>query len=136
MVEAAGKTFGLADCKQHTTEKDCWLIIGGKVYNVTDFLDEHPGGFDIIISATGKSALDATEDFEEIGHSNSAREMLDKYEIGKFEGGSAAPAEKQVASTATPQTSQSSSLKSIMPLLPIIVIALAVLLGIQLLKKD
>ncbi len=57
MVEAAGKTFGLADCKQHTTEKDCWLIIGGKVYNVTDFLDEHPGGFDIIISATGKSAL-------------------------------------------------------------------------------
>ena len=32
--------------------------------------------------AAGK---DATEDFEEIGHSNSAREMLDKYEIGKFE---------------------------------------------------
>ena len=57
MVEAAGKTFGLADCKQHTTEKDCWLIISGKVYNVTDFLDEHPGGFDIIISATGKGAL-------------------------------------------------------------------------------
>ena len=57
MVEAAGKTFGLADCKQHTTEKDCWLIIGGKVYNVTDFLDEHPGGFDIIISATGKGTL-------------------------------------------------------------------------------
>ena len=57
MVEAAGKTFGLADCKQHTTEKDCWLIISGKVYNVTEFLDEHPGGFDIIISATGKGAL-------------------------------------------------------------------------------
>ena len=53
-----------------------------------------------------------------------------------LQGGSAAPAEKQVASTATPQTSQSSSLKSIMRLLPIIVIALAVLFGIELLKKD
>ena len=50
----SGKTFAIADCQQHTTEKDCWLIIGGKVYDVTDFLDEHPGGFDIILSATGK----------------------------------------------------------------------------------
>jgi len=31
------------------------------------------------------SGKDATEDFEEIGHSNAAREMLDKYYIGEFE---------------------------------------------------
>jgi cytochrome b involved in lipid metabolism len=31
---------------------------------------------------TGK---DATEDFEEIGHSNSAKELLEKYVIGKYE---------------------------------------------------
>ena len=52
------------------------------------------------------------------------------------QGGSAAPVEQKAASTALPKPSQSSSLKSIMPLLPIIVIALAVLLGIQLIKKD
>jgi cytochrome b involved in lipid metabolism len=28
---------------------------------------------------------DATEDFEEIGHSNNARELLAKYEIGEYE---------------------------------------------------
>jgi cytochrome b involved in lipid metabolism len=40
---AETKTYTLEDLKQHTTESDCWLAIHGKVYNVTDFLDEHPG---------------------------------------------------------------------------------------------
>lgn len=39
-------------------------------------------GYDIILNTTGR---DATEDFEEIGHSNAAREMLEKFVIGKFE---------------------------------------------------
>ena len=38
-------------------------------------------GYDIILNTTGR---DATEDFDEIGHSNSAREMLDKYLLGDF----------------------------------------------------
>lgn len=42
----------------------------------------HAAGYDIILNTTGR---DATEDFEEIGHSNAAREMLDKYIIGDFE---------------------------------------------------
>jgi cytochrome b involved in lipid metabolism len=37
------KAYTLEELKQHTTETDCWLAINGKVYNVTDFLDEHPG---------------------------------------------------------------------------------------------
>ena len=37
------KTFALDECKSHMSEKSCWLIIHGKVYDVTDFLDEHPG---------------------------------------------------------------------------------------------
>lgn len=45
--------FTLQDCKQHTTVKSCWIIIQGKVYDVTAFLEEHPGGFDVIISSTG-----------------------------------------------------------------------------------
>jgi cytochrome b involved in lipid metabolism len=37
------KVYTLAECKEHSSEKDCWLVIHGKVYNVTEFLDEHPG---------------------------------------------------------------------------------------------
>jgi hypothetical protein len=53
MAETEEKRVTLAECEQHTTEKDCWLIIHGKVYDVTDFLDEHPGGYDIVVSASG-----------------------------------------------------------------------------------
>ena len=51
------KTFTLGDVKTHTTEKDCWLVIHGKVYNVTEFLDEHPGGYDIVVSNSGAHPL-------------------------------------------------------------------------------
>lgn len=49
----AGKVFELEEVKKHTREDDCWLVVDGDVYDVTEFLDEHPGGFDIIISNTG-----------------------------------------------------------------------------------
>ena len=50
----AKKLYTLADLKAHATEASCWVLIHGKVYDVTPFLDEHPGGFDIILSSTGK----------------------------------------------------------------------------------
>ena len=80
------KVYSLEECSKHRSEKDCWLIIHGKVYDVTRFLDEHPGGYDIVVAASGK---DGTEDFEEIGHSTTAQEMLHDYYIGDFEGGDA-----------------------------------------------
>lgn len=48
------KMFSAEEVAKHSSEKDCWLVIHGKVYDVTHFLDEHPGGFDIVVSASGK----------------------------------------------------------------------------------
>ena len=53
-IQSDKKTISLQDCKAHNKEEDCWLVISGKVYDVTEFLDEHPGGFDIVLAATGK----------------------------------------------------------------------------------
>ena len=50
------KTFALEECKKHITERSCWLIIHGKVYDVTDFLEEHPGGYDIVVASAGGRA--------------------------------------------------------------------------------
>ncbi|CAJ0587842.1 unnamed protein product, partial [Mesorhabditis spiculigera] len=71
--------YTLTDVQSHTTEDSLWIIIKGKVYDVTLFLDEHPGGRDVLMEQAGQ---DATEAFEDIGHSGDAKEMLNDYYIG------------------------------------------------------
>ncbi|XP_021907416.1 cytochrome b5-like [Carica papaya] len=58
------------------------LISFMQVYDVTKFLEDHPGGDEVLLSATGK---DATDDFEDVGHSNTAREMMDQYYVGEID---------------------------------------------------
>ena len=52
---------------------------GPKVYDVTTYLDDHPGGAEVMLDVAGK---DADEFFEDIGHSNDARDELAKHVIG------------------------------------------------------
>lgn len=33
-----------AELKKHSTRQDCWVAVHSKVWDLTDFLDEHPGG--------------------------------------------------------------------------------------------
>ncbi|KAI9237668.1 MAG: hypothetical protein BYD32DRAFT_446131 [Podila humilis] len=65
---------------KHSMEDDCWIIHGGKVYDCTKFLQDHPGGADSILMNAGG---DCSEDFDAI-HSANAREMLAKYYIGEL----------------------------------------------------
>lgn len=39
-VSASPKVYTIEDLQQHKTREDCWVLISGKVYNVTKFLDE------------------------------------------------------------------------------------------------
>ncbi|EPS40133.1 hypothetical protein H072_6068 [Dactylellina haptotyla CBS 200.50] len=48
---------------KHNTPESCWVILYGKVYDVTDFLTSHPGGSKIILQLAGK---DATEEYDPI----------------------------------------------------------------------
>jgi cytochrome b involved in lipid metabolism len=54
---------------------------GPKVYDVSKYLDDHPGGAEVMLDVAGK---DADEFFEDIGHSKEARLELTKYYIGEF----------------------------------------------------
>eukprot|EP01120_Amphizonella_sp_Union-15-10_P006508 TRINITY_DN2106_c0_g11_i1.p1 TRINITY_DN2106_c0_g11~~TRINITY_DN2106_c0_g11_i1.p1 ORF type:complete len:137 (+),score=32.15 TRINITY_DN2106_c0_g11_i1:125-535(+) len=64
---------------KHNTKRDCWVIRENLVYNVTDFLEEHPGGEDVILEYAGR---DITKAFAEIGHSDTAIEQLKDYLVG------------------------------------------------------
>ncbi|ESK97372.1 mitochondrial cytochrome [Moniliophthora roreri MCA 2997] len=58
---------------EHNNRNDCWIIVHGKVYDVTDFLDEHPGGSKIILKYAG---ADATEAYEPIHPPNAITDNL------------------------------------------------------------
>ncbi|GER50776.1 cytochrome b5 [Striga asiatica] len=75
------KDYTLSELAQHNTRQDCWVTVFGKVYNVTSFIDEHPGGADILLASTGK---DATAEFDDVGHSHEAWAMLEKYYVGEL----------------------------------------------------
>ncbi|KAF9350416.1 hypothetical protein BGX26_011407 [Mortierella sp. AD094] len=75
------KVFSAADLANHNSKKSLYLAIGGKVYDCTDFIDEHPGGEEVLLD---EAAKDATEAFEDVGHSEEARELLVKMYVGEF----------------------------------------------------
>lgn len=42
------------ELKKHNTLEDYWICINRKVYNLTPYLDYHPGGVDILKACAGK----------------------------------------------------------------------------------
>jgi 4-hydroxysphinganine ceramide fatty acyl 2-hydroxylase len=74
------------EIRKHSHEKDAWIVIDGYVYDVTHFLDIHPGGANIIAEHLGKDATEAFNDFSIHEHSANALEMMKKFRIGVVEG--------------------------------------------------
>lgn len=67
---------------KHTTDDSTWFIIDHKVYDVTDFIDAHPGGAFVLQQVAGR---DCTEAFYNLHR----QEVLQKYDdlcIGTIEG--------------------------------------------------
>ncbi|XP_008335257.1 cytochrome b5 type B isoform X2 [Cynoglossus semilaevis] len=81
-TEGGVKYYTLEEIRVHNMCKDTWVIIHDKVYNITSFLEEHPGGEEVLLEQAGS---DATESFEDVGHSTDAREMLNQFYIGELD---------------------------------------------------
>jgi len=56
----------------HNTMQSCLVGLHGNIYNITDFLEEHPGSPETLLVHAGQ---DATQLFEDIGHSSRARRL-------------------------------------------------------------
>ncbi|KAL8230195.1 hypothetical protein R6Q59_000236 [Mikania micrantha] len=50
------------------------------VYDVSSYLEEHPGGYDVLLQVT-----DATDEFEDAGHSKTPRELMETFCVGELD---------------------------------------------------
>lgn len=71
--------YNLSEVSNHCSPDDCWLVIFDRVYNVTSFLQEHPGGEYIMMEFAGR---DATIPFRSTRHGKDSYQMLSNYLIG------------------------------------------------------
>ena len=86
---------------RHGEESDAWLVIYGRVYDVTDFLNVHPGGLDTLLlmvcqctlllphthTHTPQAACDASPDWDAVGHtSQTTKDHMKRMLIGKVVG--------------------------------------------------
>lgn len=75
-------TFTAAEVEAHNSAKSCYITIGNKVYDVTEFVEDHPGGGDLILDFAGKDVEEVMKDEISHEHSEAAYEILMDYHVG------------------------------------------------------
>ncbi|CAN6564429.1 hypothetical protein ACFX13_027013 [Malus domestica] len=76
--EKPARVYTKADVSLHNKRTDCWIIIKDKVYDITSYVEEHPGG-DAILDHAGD---DSTEGFFGPQHATRVFDMIDDFYIG------------------------------------------------------
>lgn len=76
------RIFTAREALSHSKPEDCWLIIHGKIYDVTSWIPHHPGGALIYVNA----GRDSTQLFDSY-HPLYVRKMLERYCIGVLKQG-------------------------------------------------
>ncbi|XP_024020691.1 cytochrome B5-like protein [Morus notabilis] len=80
-AKKGAKVYSKAEVSLHNKRTDCWIIIKDKVYDVTSYVEEHPGGDAILAHAGG----DSTEGFYGPQHATRVFDMIDDFYIGDLE---------------------------------------------------
>jgi len=80
--------ISMDEVSKHNDEKSAWIVVKGRVYDCTPYLEDHPGGASSILLVAGQ---EATEDFEAV-HSKKAWNQLEDYYIGPLRDQSGPPA--------------------------------------------
>ncbi|PLB55614.1 putative cytochrome b5, partial [Aspergillus steynii IBT 23096] len=104
---SANKELTFQEVAEHNTKKDLYLVVHDKVYDCTSFVDEHPGGEEVLLDVGGQ---DSTEAFEDVGHSDEAREILDGLYVGDLKRMPGDPAPKAQAQPSSSGSGDSSGL--------------------------
>ncbi|KAK4261130.1 hypothetical protein QN277_004174 [Acacia crassicarpa] len=79
-MEAEKKYVTAEELKKHNRPGDLWISVQGKVYNVTDWAKEHPGGDIPLLNLAGQDVTDAFIAY----HPGTAWKYLDKFFTGYY----------------------------------------------------
>lgn len=91
-TEERAKTFTASEVAAHNTKDNCWTIISDQVYELTEYVNRHPGGSEILracgTDATTLFTSRQTRDGQYIGtgspHSSTAQQQLEQLRIGEL----------------------------------------------------
>ncbi|KAI6297733.1 hypothetical protein MCOR33_005982 [Pyricularia grisea] len=75
-------SFTQAEVEAHNTNRSCYVTVGQNVYDVTDFLDAHPGGADLVLDCAGKDIGAILKDEDSHTHTEAAYEILEESLVG------------------------------------------------------
>ncbi|KAF6822738.1 cytochrome b2 [Colletotrichum plurivorum] len=71
--------ISLADLSKHNSKSDCWIAVHSKVWDITDFISEHPGGPSVLLKCAGSNA---TKIFDEVHAPDILEELPEEKFIG------------------------------------------------------
>ncbi|MBO0596286.1 cytochrome b5 domain-containing protein [Nesterenkonia sp. E16_7] len=81
--DSSGEALTLDQVEENNSPDSCWAVMNDTVYDLTDWIEDHPGGADRI---EGLCGTDATEAFEgQHGGSEGPEEQLTEFEIGTLQ---------------------------------------------------
>lgn len=75
-------TFTRAEVESHNSDSDCYVTIADNVYDITDFVESHPGGPELVLDWAGRDVTDILKDEDSHKHSESAYEILEESLVG------------------------------------------------------
>lgn len=79
----AVKLYTPAEVEKHNNVDSCWVVYKGKVYDVTEFLRDHPGGEDLILDFAGRDVSDVLHDVNYHPHSDAIYDIFEDFYIGQ-----------------------------------------------------
>jgi len=78
---AAMRKVTMAELRRHNSEKDLWIAIDGHAYDMTKYVQHHPGGALLLIHMAGK---DATDQFANYHPASVYKTLLPQYHVGEI----------------------------------------------------
>ena len=79
-TEENEKIYTMEEVAKHNSRESCWTVIRGEVYDLTNWIDKHPGGADKILKICGKDGTDLF--VRQHGGKEKPEKILESFKIG------------------------------------------------------